>query len=514
MNKQVKHRKDRALKRVASRVSSIKLLSTGGAILSRRFASDQKGSTAIMFALMITPVMLMTGAAVDFSRMVTVRARMQTAADATALAAVQTGQKNGFTATSIEGAANTYFNAMKSGVPLALNPTLTQSSSSGTGGVYTWTASAYVQTPFMSVAQMILPRPLTAAQSANLPASCNKNAWQCQLVSSKVSVTAANSGKNTGYSIETSFMLDITGSMNGQKLTDLKAAANDAIEILVWGDQSVVTSKVAISPFAQDVRMPSAAVYTAVTGQTAPASTIWQQIYGTWFSKSPNQYCVVERTGAQAYTDAAPSGTSRPMTEWLTYDTDASGNGVCNVPATAAVQPLTSDKTVLHNLVNGLQTAGGTAGHLGTAWAWYMLSPNWASLWDVPNRPGAYDTAYNVNTKSGDPTKTKLKKIAVLMTDGDYNTQYTSQGTDSDIGGSPANDWSSNQATQLCANMKAKGIEVYTVGFGSGLSGAAQTVLSGCATDASHFYMASSGDALKFAFRDIALKIATLRISG
>ncbi|WP_438877115.1 hypothetical protein, partial [Bacillus cereus group sp. BC6] len=84
-------------------------------------------------------------------------------------------------------------------------------------------------------------------------------------------------------------MLDITGSMRGQKLTDMKAAASDLLNIVVWTDQSKFTSKVAIVPFAYDVRLPAAA-FKKATGTT-----------------STNYPCVVERTGTEKYTDAAPA---------------------------------------------------------------------------------------------------------------------------------------------------------------------------------------------------------------
>ena len=41
----------------------------------------------------------------------------------------------------------------------------------------------------------------------------------------------------------------------------------------------------------------------------------------------------------------------------------------------------------------------------------------------------------------------------------------------------------------------------------------ARDLMSSCATDASHFYVATNGDALKAAFRDIALKISKLRLT-
>ncbi|MBS0251654.1 MAG: VWA domain-containing protein, partial [Proteobacteria bacterium] len=79
--------------------------------------------------------------------------------------------------------------------------------------------------------------------------------------------------------------------------------------------------------------------------------------------------------------------------------------------------------------------------------------------------------------------------------------------------GSVNKDCSTVQALAQCTAMKAKGIEVYTVGFQLGGSKLATNTLSKCATDANHFYNSSTGDALKAAFRDIALKISTLYLS-
>ncbi|HEY8195236.1 MAG TPA: VWA domain-containing protein, partial [Hyphomicrobium sp.] len=171
----------------------------------------------------------------------------------------------------------------------------------------------------------------------------------------------------------------------------------------------------------------------------------------------------------------------------------------------AEALPLTNDKNALTSKINGLQLAGSTAGHVGTAWAWYMLSPNWASLWSSSSTPAAYNTP-------------KLQKIAVLMTDGEYNTQYTTNGVPDNSNSltvcpNAANGvCSSAQAISQCTAMKAKGIEVYTVGFMLDNQTAVNT-LSSCATDASHFYNSSTGDALKAAFKDIALKISTLYLS-
>ena len=181
-------------------------------------------------------------------------------------------------------------------------------------------------------------------------------------------------------------------------------------------------------------------------------------------------------------------------------------------------QPLSSDKTELKRRIDKLTTGGSTAGHLGTAWAWYLLSPKWNYLFPRPARPPPYSDLTMVNAK-GMP---KLRKIAVLMTDGDYNINYCkgveAKNSDQspDINCNSENGKSLAQATSLCTAIKATQsggkIEVFTVGFQ--VSSASKTFLTNCATDASHFYDATTGDALKAAFRDIALKISTLRLTN
>ncbi len=54
-------------------------------------------------------------------------------------------------------------------------------------------------------------------------------------------------------------MLDVTGSMKGQKFTDMKAAATDLVNIVIPDSTSGNTVKIAIVPFAEGVRLPSSA---------------------------------------------------------------------------------------------------------------------------------------------------------------------------------------------------------------------------------------------------------------
>ncbi|MGE0627516.1 MAG: hypothetical protein AB7O43_06785, partial [Hyphomicrobiaceae bacterium] len=203
--------------------------------------------------------------------------------------------------------------------------------------------------------------------------------------------------------------------------------------------------------------------------------------------------CVTERTdSSNRYTDATPSEANG----WIgAYNHGSSGrsnyssDGKCNTAGRELPQiiPLTNQRTALDEFFDNMTVGGGTPGHLGTAWAWYMLSPNWASVF-TDSVPAAY----------GDQN---VKKIAILMTDGEYNMYYAN-GTAS-----------GSQALSLCSNMKAAGIEVYTIGFGMGqnvtanASGTAaqraKYTLEQCSNGAGYHYFPYDGAALRAAFTAI-----------
>ena len=155
----------------------------------------------------------------------------------------------------------------------------------------------------------------------------------------------------------------------------------------------------------------------------------------------------------------------------------------------AKVLPLTDDKSTLKSTVDSYSTGGFTAGHLGTAWAYYLLSPNWGSVWPGQSRPANYDDKGTM-------------KFAVLMTDGEYNT----------FNAKASSTKSRDNAIATCAAMKASGIIVYTVGFML-TEADAKAVMAACASGAGKAYLASNGAALQAAFKDIAEDIVTLRLT-
>lgn len=211
--------------------------------------------------------------------------------------------------------------------------------------------------------------------------------------------------------------------------------------------------------------------------------------------------CTTERS-TNSYSDTAPSVTP------LAYNY-TSGGAAC---VSQVIQPLTADKTVLNALADSLVAGGSTSGHLGLAWGWYMISPNFAYLWPTASQPHAYKEA-------------NLTKAIVFMTDGAFNSPYCQGVIASDAGPGSGGASSHNgctaplgaskdQAQAICDNIKAaaNGVTLYVVGFDLGTDADALAFLEGCAT-VDKFYEADDGAALQAAFNSIGGDLSQLRIS-
>jgi Flp pilus assembly protein TadG len=429
------------------------------------FQDDQKGAVAAVFGLTTCVLMATAGAAVDLGRAIHARNQTQAAMDAAVLAGARHLQLNGMSDNSVVSAISTAKRFYKENVAQRIDGVVDPGPAFAVGNnntTFEGSSKASIKTVMLSAFSGL------GLETDTLP----------------VNVDAAATvalGQNSGVNLEVSMMLDTSSSMTGQKLTDLKTAAADLVNIVVWDDQSEFTSRIALAPFSADVRLPAG--WNTLARGAPPATKI---VGGSVVRRTA---CVGERHGTQRFTDAAPASGQFVTTKYTS-------NGVCNQPANNEPVALSDDKDLLTSRIQNLSISNGTAGHLGTAWAWYMLSPNWSQVFPSSAAPTAYGAA-------------ATQKIAILMTDGEYNTQYSASG----VSGTSPNGNSSTQATSLCSSMKAQGITVYTVGFDLGGNNTAIGTLQNCATSPAHFYNAGDGSALQAAFRDIALKLSNLRLS-
>jgi Flp pilus assembly protein TadG len=389
-----------------------------------RFAADRRGNVAMMFSLCAVAMLGLVGVALDFSRTMMARDSAQNAVDAASLAAAELQSRGGASISDLRDLAASMVAANQSGgvEHVCAAPVLTRNVATGRVSI-----------------DMACDTPTTLSALLGFP---------------KLSFTVASTAEYARTKLDVAMMLDVTGSMSGQKLKDLKAAAKLLVDTVVDPTGKSDDVRVALAPFSASV---NAGGYFFKATNVAPGAV----------------RCVTERTGGQAYTDAAPgAGAYSPV-------------GPNNCPG-AAIVPLSYDPGFLKTRIDGFNAGGMTAGHLGVAWARYLIAPKWSGVWPSASAPLAY----------GDPRQVKA---VILMTDGEFNTQYSALGS------------SAQQARRHCDAMKADGVIVYAVAFQAG--GASEALLKDCASSAGTYFKTSTGAALQDAYREIGLQLRRLRIS-
>jgi Flp pilus assembly protein TadG len=532
--------------------------------LLQRLRQDQSGNVAMLFGLLVIPLAAMIGLAVDFGRVYSVTSHTQAALDAAALAAGRTAQLNpSDPVNQASAAAQAYFNQAK---PKDVVESTLQFSPNAASTQFSVSATSWVKTPFLSVLYFLSQK----ASQQGAPAACGSNGFGCVMfrttaTSALCPSDACVSGNNGGSNVEVALMLDITGSMCSPctKLDALQSAAKDLIDIVVPNTQTDKYLRVALAPFAEAVNVgtalaplvrgtvtsnsqgsPQVLNCASMTNTSTQPDSKWirfpQPTSGTCRDSGSNatptttwqisSKCVTERIGAYAYKDDAPTGSTTYVGKGYFGTNTNTSCAVANYTDAEvnSIFPLSESKSELKGRIDKLKSGGSTAGHLGTAWAWYLLSPNWNGVLQQafpsskPAGPYSDLVSCNFNTNTSctpDPVPPPaLKKIAVLMTDGDYNINYCKGAEAKDSDQSPNINCNSEdgkslaQATSLCTGMKNAKIEVYTIGFQ--VSSAAKTFLTSCATNAAHYYDATTELSLQAAFRDIALKITRVRLTN
>lgn len=305
--------------------------------------------------------------------------------------------------------------------------------------------------------------------------------------------------------IEVAMMLDVTGSMEEDKrnrtnkIKDLRDAASQAVkDFLDLNQPTNPRVRVAIIPYSDGVNTGplSNTVFREARNSNGKADAP-PALSAARSVSAGGDACATERknpagTGID-YSDAGP------YTAMVNRD-----DRLVSCPK-AALMPLTSDKDALLAAIREFKADGYTAGHIGVQWTRYMLSPSWRNVLEkaVPNSgPAEY-------------ADKKVKKIAILMTDGEFNTAFAGVPQDEPTRNKQG-DRSRPAAEEMCRRMKQDNIEVFTIGFM--LSDAnARTVMQNCASNdhsgIQHYYLAADGDALKAAFSEIAKNAERLALT-
>lgn len=469
----------------------------------RIFAQDRRANVAMITALTLIPILGLLGGALDVVRATTAASQLRSAIDSAALAAANLNN-TADTETVVTDYIRANFGRSELD-PDDIDVSVTANTALNSKTV-TITATGEINTFFLS---------LFAIQSLPVRAEAT-----------------ANQSKTN---VEIALVLDISSSMKGGRIANLKTAAESFIDQMLDEDSEDVTS-ISLIPFGGTVNLGptlfnayAVPVASAVLDPTEAQYDQGSAVPGMAFRFSDGDYCL--EYPAEDFDSGVIPAQSRGQVphfwRWNNF------NPWCPLASSAVVMN-TNDASALRTHIQGMTLSDGTGMDIGAMWGLKALSPNWQGLLggDFSDRPAAYDE--------------DTLKVLVVMTDGGITSQdrpedYTRFNTHTNRSNEPADgDGYSNQGNnhnkqvvvsqggkntpatndsavgyfkRVCDDAKAEGAVIYTIGFQISSDSLPDVMLEYCASDASKYYHVESLD-IQSAFDAIAASVNALRIVG
>ena len=197
---------------------------------ARRFLRSSRGNVAMIFALTLPVLVMITMGGVDIHRASTVRVNLQDALDAATLAAARS--KFTLDADLTEVGLKALRANLQAYPDIKLREDQTTFTLNADSVVI---AKAKVDVKTL-VANIILPP-------------------YGKLLDDTMPVGAHSEVNRSSKNIEVALVLDITGSMAGQRIIDLKAAATDLVDIVVQDIQTPYYTRMSVIPYSIGVNM-------------------------------------------------------------------------------------------------------------------------------------------------------------------------------------------------------------------------------------------------------------------
>ncbi|MEM9725922.1 MAG: TadE/TadG family type IV pilus assembly protein [Pseudomonadota bacterium] len=447
---------------------------------------DRRGAFNTLFAVALPTALLMTGAGVDLARTLNSKQTLTRALESAALASASLRNVNDARTLIDEyivanASHDAYLaNTLQLSIDTrnSLNSRLTE-----------LTATASVPTFFLGVIGI-----------------------------DEVDITASVSAFEATQDIEISMVLDVSTSMSGGRLSNLKIAATDFVETMLRDDRADYTS-INLVPFGGTVNIGrdlfdelATPLGAATVDPSSADYAIGDGVPTGGFRFSDGDYCVEAARADYNNGDVIPLQSRSQLPHFWKY---RNFNPWCPEEESAVL--LNSNRPGdLRARIQNFTLSDGTGMNIGAMWGYKALSPQWRGRLggNFPQRPANH----------GEETI----KILVLMTDGgitgqarvlDFNDVRSRNPNEQWIlrGGNPNSEVGGNtgsgQFRQICNLAKADNIIVYTVGFQIRRNSNPDKLLAECASDASKYFFVESLD-ISEAFSSIAASINALRITG
>lgn len=350
-----------------------------------------------------------------------------------------------------------------------------------------------------------------------------------------ITVSAETRAIQSSTNVELALVLDISSSMRGTKLENLKVAASDFVDQIL-NEDNIERTSINLVPFGGTVNIQelfdtyAVAEGDAIVDPTEAQYDIGLDVPNQLFRFTGADRCI-EHPDADYDDGLLPEGARAQVPHFWKWN---NFNPWCPQDESAVLLN-TNDADALKERINGMLLSDGTGMDIGALWGAKALSPDWGGRLggDFPDRPAVYDDV--------------TQKVFVLMTDGEITPQYrpedftllnthTNRPTNNDPltshSGNSGN--GNNQQTTLnkgnsatastednavghfrriCETLKDRGAVIYTIGFNIKEGNLSDSLLEECATNPGNYYFVEDLD-IQAAFDSIAASVNALRIIG
>ncbi len=458
-------------------------------MISTSFLRSTAGNIAVTFAITLMPLLLAVGAGTDILRQNTTQTKLQAATDAAAMAGAQLSKSS---LAKAKKQVELYLTENQAYQAIASGTSVTSGVAEKSGNFYV-KINGKMDTMFMALAGY-----------------------------STLDVGAYTEVDLGGQDLEVALVLDNTASMNSEgRLDSLKDASKSLVDTLYKAKSVDAYLKVGIVPFADYINVGMGNRSASWMNVPADTTSITKNVCSTTYPDATSFNCRDEK--GTWNNDGVPTPYTYQICDWnygapktvcadqvvdnrwygcvgsrsspLDQNIGSTGSkypGIQNTSCPQEITDLTDSKETVLTAIDAMNAVGETYIPSGLLWGWNLLDAQ------KPYTSAKTDE----QMKAG-----KGIKAIVLMTDGD-NTR--SPDYPYHWGGDAA--LADKISAQLCNNIKASGIVIYTVAF-KVTKQSSKDLLTQCASSSSQAFDAQDPAGLMTAFNSIGASLAQIRLA-
>lgn len=353
----------------------------------QRFCGDEEGSTTVLTLFIVLFMLVMAGLGIDTMRYEMERTHLQATLDSAVLAGA--GAPVGTDKSDIKAIVEDYF------AKAEMSDYLHAIDADGEG------EDDIVAT--------------LNATSVYAEASMEMDTYLMKLSGVKsLGAGAAAAAEIRQPKLEVVLVLDVSGSMSGDKLANLKVAAKEFVTT-VLGSSNSGDTVITIVPFSWSVT-PGWTIFDALAVDK-------KQNYSTCLKFKDNDFNhATLTTGASATSNGVPVNQMIYTSVYGGFDDLSSGWRSCFTDTYMEITPYSFDEAHLHSRIDAMQAAGNTSGHQGMNWGSALLDPSFQAISADLIAAGEIDAS--LSTVPAPYTDRDTLKAIIVMGDGANTTSY------------------------------------------------------------------------------------------